>query len=162
LPHPADAIQIEKVSGQHRDAAVDLLARFFREEDFATPRHLIAQNLDQMLADETCWVAVALALGRPSGVITVTTMRYVEWGRLAEIGDLYIVPAHRGRGLARKLVDAAVVWSQQRGCAGIYVTVTPEGEARHRLSRFYERLDFEPTGRTTMRLAGFVRSPESV
>lgn len=156
LPHPADALQIEKVSDRRRDAAVDLLTRFFREEGFSTPQHLIAQNVEQMIADETCWIAVAVVLGRLSGVITVTTMRYVEWGRLAEIGDLYIVPAHRGRGLARKLVDAAIDWSRQRGCTGIYVTVTPEGEARHRLSRFYERLDFKPTGRTTMMLAGFL------
>jgi aminoglycoside 6'-N-acetyltransferase I len=156
LPHPADAMQIEKVSDRRRDAAVDLLTRFFREEGFSTPRHLIVQNVEQMIADEACWIAVAVVLGQLSGVITVTTMRYVEWGRLAEIGDLYIVPAHRGRGLARKLVAAAIDWSRQRGCTGIYVTVTPEGEARHRLSRFYERLDFKRTGRTTMMLAGFL------
>jgi ribosomal protein S18 acetylase RimI-like enzyme len=86
------------------------------------------------------------------GVVTVTTMLYVEWGRLAEIGDLYVDPAHRGRGFARHLVNAAVEWSQQRGCSSVYVTVTPEGEARHRLSRFYQALDFEQTGRTTMML----------
>lgn len=159
LPYPADAVQIEEISDQYRDAALDLLARFFREEGFATPRHLIAKNLEQMLADEACWIAVAVALGQPSGVITVTTMRYVEWGRLAEIGDLYVVPARRGRGLARRLLGAAVDWSRQRGCNGIYVTVTPEGEARHRLSQFYSRLDFEPTGRTTMMLAGFEGRP---
>jgi len=81
-------------------------------------------------------------------------MLYVEWGRVAEIGDLYVEPAHRGRGWARCLVGAAIDWSRRRGCGSLYVTVTPEGEARHRLSQFYKGLDFEPTGRTTMMFVG--------
>jgi hypothetical protein len=27
-----------------------------------------------------------------SAIVTVTTMLYVEWGRLGEIGDLYVLP----------------------------------------------------------------------
>ena len=95
-------------------------------------------------------VAVVTDDGRSVGVITVTTMLYVGWGRLAEIGDLYVMPDHRGRGLARRLVAAAVDWAGRRGCSGTYVTLTPDGEARHQLSRFYAKLDFQPTGRTTM------------
>jgi GNAT superfamily N-acetyltransferase len=133
-----------------RAAAVGLLARFFEEEGFATPPARLAANLDQMLADDTCWVAVITDDGWSVGVITVTTMLYVEWGRLAEIGDLYVRPDHRGRGLARRLVTAAVDWASRRGCSGIYVTLTPDGAARHQLSRFYAKLDFQPTGRTTM------------
>lgn len=146
---------IADVSDRYREVAVDLLARFFREEGFSTPRDRIAQHLREMLADDSCWAAVALEHGRqPIGIVTVTTMRYVEWGRLAEIGDLYVVPYHRGRGVARRLVHAGVEWSRLRGCSGVYVTVTPEGEARRGLSRFYARLHFEPTGRTTMMLVG--------
>lgn len=143
---------IAKVSNSTREAAIDLLARFFCEEGFSTPRHRIAQNLEQMLVDEGCWAAMALNGGRPIGILTVTTMLYVEWGRLAEIGDLYVIPEHRGRGFAGRLVNAAVEWSGEKGCNGVYVTVTPEGEARHRLSQFYEGLDFRPTGRTTLML----------
>jgi GNAT superfamily N-acetyltransferase len=148
-------MQIASVSDRHREDAVDLLSRFFGEEGFSTPRHRIAQNLHQMLADDNCWTAVALDHEQPIGIVAVTTMLYVEWGRVAEIGDLYVVPSHRGRGWARRLVRAAIDWSRQRGCSGVYVTVTPEGEARHRLSYFYTRLDFRPTGRTTMMLGNF-------
>jgi len=147
-------MQIASVSGRHHEGAVDLLARFFAEEGFATPRHRIAQNLQQMLADASCWTAVALDHEQPIGIVSVTTMLYVEWGRVAEIGDLYVEPAHRGRGWARCLVGAAIDWSRRRGCGSLYVTVTPEGEARHRLSQFYKGLDFEPTGRTTMMFVG--------
>jgi GNAT superfamily N-acetyltransferase len=145
--------QITSASDRHHRTAVDLLARFFEEEGFATPRERIAQNLQQMLADDRCWTAVLLKRDQPVGVITVSTMLYIEWGRLAEIGDLYISPAHRGRGLARHLVNAAIDWSRQRGCSGVFVTVTPGGEARRSLSDFYKRLTFEPTGRTTLMLA---------
>jgi ribosomal protein S18 acetylase RimI-like enzyme len=145
-------VQIADIHDRYHEAAVALLTRFFKEESFATPRDRIAQNFVRMLTDDSCWAAVALEHEQVIGVVTVTTMLYVEWGRLAEIGDLYVDPAHRGRGFARHLVNAAVEWSQQRGCSSVYVTVTPEGEARHRLSRFYQALDFEQTGRTTMML----------
>ena len=143
-------VQVEGREHPYRAAAIELLARFFEEEGFATPPARLAENLDRMLADDTCWVAVMTDDNRSVGVITVTTMLYVEWGRLAEIGDLYVIPGHRGWGLARRLITAAVDWTGRRGCSGIYVTLTPDGEARHRLSRFYAKVDFQPTGRTTM------------
>jgi len=146
-------VRVEELPGTYREAAIDLLSRFFREEGFATPSHRIAQNLDQMCADSTCWVAVAVEHGQLVGVVTVTTMLYVEWGRLGEIGDLYVVPEQRGRRVGRRLVHAAIGWCQGRGCSGVYVTLTPQGEARHHLSQFYGRLDFQPTGRTTMTMS---------
>jgi GNAT superfamily N-acetyltransferase len=146
---------VTRLPGRYCEAAVDLLVRFFREEGFSTPRDQIARHFDQMLRDDSCWAAVALEAEHAVGIVTITTMLYVEWGRLAEIGDLYIAPLHRGRGLARCLVNAATDWSRQRGCGGLYVTVTPEGERRHRLSQFYERLNFRATGRTTMMATDF-------
>jgi GNAT superfamily N-acetyltransferase len=150
MPRPADIIELAPSSTGYHSAAVDLLTRFFHEEGFSTPPRRIAENLQRMLADPSCWVALAAADAQPVGVVTVTTMLYVEWGRLAEIGDLYVVPGHRRQGLARRLVAAAIGWSKQRGCSGIYVTVTPAGEARHQLSGFYRRLAFEATARTTL------------
>src|SRR5437660_1150848 len=75
--------------------AVALLVRFFREEGFATPADRIAANLQHMLKHGTCWSALAMRNEGAVGVITVTTMLYVEWGRLGEIGDLYVLPEHR-------------------------------------------------------------------
>jgi GNAT superfamily N-acetyltransferase len=149
----SQVIEITSVTDRHYRAALDLLVRFFAEEGFATSRQRIAQNLENMLADRGCWAAVLVKHEQPVGVVTVSTMLYVEWGRLAEIGDLYIAPAQRGRGLARQLVGAAIDWSRRRGCSGVFVTLTSEGEARHRLSDFYKRLAFAPTGRATMMLA---------
>ncbi len=152
LSHQADVVEI---TDRYRDSAIDLLERFFHEEGFSTPAHRIVGNLDQMLADDTCWVAAVMQDGLLRGIVTVTTMLYVEWGRLGEIGDLYILPGSRNQGLARRLVDAAIDWGRRRGCSGMYVTIAADVEARQRLLQFYKRLNFEPTGRTTMMWAGF-------
>lgn len=141
------SIAIGPVSGEQRQAAIERLARFFREEGFATPRPRIAQNLDRMLADPFCWCALAVEDGKEQAVITVSTVLYVEWGRLGEIGDLYVLPEYRRRGLARLLIERAKDWCRAQGCLAVSVTITPVGEQRHRLSRFYARLGFEPSGR---------------
>jgi GNAT superfamily N-acetyltransferase len=140
--------EIQTVTGQTRDAAVGLLCRFFGEEDFDTPPSRIAENFDRMLANPLCWSALAVDGENAQGVITVSTVLYVEWGRLGEIGDLYVLPEHRGRGLARSLVERAKTWCRAQGCTAVSVTITPAGERRHRLSQFYARVGFEQTGRT--------------
>jgi GNAT superfamily N-acetyltransferase len=139
--------QIQTVTAKTRDAAIELLARFFREEEFATPPSRIAENFDRMLADLFCWSALAIDGGTAQAVITVSTVLYVEWGRLGEIGDLYVLPEHRRKGLARCLVEHAKTWCRARGCSAVSVTITPVGERRHRLSQFYASLGFAPSGR---------------
>jgi hypothetical protein len=94
------SIDIQPVTRELRQAAIALLVRFFREEGFTTPPPLIAENLDRMLADAWCRCALAVADGTAQAVITVSTVLYVEWGRLGEIGDLYVLPEYRRRGVA--------------------------------------------------------------
>jgi GNAT superfamily N-acetyltransferase len=139
--------EIENVTAETRDAAVELLVRFFREEGFAPPRSRIAENFDRMLADPLCWSALAADGEAAQAVITVSTVLYVEWGRLGEIGDLYVLPEHRRNGLARRLVEHAKAWCRAQGCSPVSVTVTPTGERRHRLSHFYTRLGFAQSER---------------
>jgi len=71
-------------------------------------------------------------------------------GWSAEMGDLYIVPAWRGRGAARAMVDAAENYLRARGAWGYQVTVTPFGESSHGLRRFYQKLGFAEEGRSIL------------
>jgi len=103
-----------------------------------------------MLDDATCWVGIARRDGAPVGIVTVTTMLFVEWGRLGEIGDLYVLPDYREHGIGNALVDAATAWCLAAGCSAVSVVVTPDGEERHALSHFYGRAGFSTTGRTIM------------
>jgi GNAT superfamily N-acetyltransferase len=130
-----------------RDAAIELLVRFFREEGFATPRSRIVENFDRMLTDPFCWSALAVDGETAQAIITVSTVLYVEWGRLGEIGDLYVLPEHRRKGLARRLVEQAKAWCRAQGCSAVTVTITSAGEQRHRLSHFYARLGFAQSDR---------------
>jgi GNAT superfamily N-acetyltransferase len=100
-----------------------------------------------MLADPLCWSALAVDGKAAQAVITVSTVLYVEWGRLGEIGDLYVLPEHRRKGLARRLVEHAKAWCRTQGCSAVSVTITPAGERRHGLSQFYGRLDFAQSSR---------------
>ncbi len=140
-------IDLQPVTAALRPAAAALLVRFFREEGFTTPPQLIADNLERMLSDPGCWCALAIADGAAQAVITVSTVLYVEWGRLGEIGDLYVLPQYRRRGVARLLVERAKDWCRAQGCSAVAVTITPIGEQHYRLSGFYARLGFELSGR---------------
>ena len=141
--------EIHAVTPETRGTAIELLVRFFREEAFATPPSRIAENLDRMLADSSCWCALAVNDGAAQAIITVSTALYIEWGRLGEIGDLYVLPEHRRLGLARLLVEHAKAWCGAQGCSVVTVTIAPQGEQRHQLGQFYARLGFEQTGRTS-------------
>jgi GNAT superfamily N-acetyltransferase len=132
-----------------RDAAVGLLVRFFQEEGFTTAPARVAENLDRMVSDSSCWCALALVDGEARAAITVSTALYIEWGRLGEIGDLYVVPEYRRRGLAQRLIVGAMDWCRVQGCSAVSVTIAPTDERRDRLGRFYKRLGFALTGRTS-------------
>ena len=146
----ADEIKITALDQHALETAVTLLRRFFEEEGFATPAGEIRSNLTAMVGDDSCWAGLASIDGEPVGVVTVTTMLYAEWGRMGEVGDLYVIPRQRGHGVARALVDTALEWCRQRNCSAVSVVVTPEGDARHKLSALYESLNFRNTGRTIM------------
>ena len=141
-------LEIIPVDAHNTESAVSLLHRFFQEEGFSGDRSIIAANLEWMRRDDNHWAAIALNKGHFVGIVTVTSMLYVEGGRVGEIGDLYILPEERGNGVARRLVQAAIDWCRARGCSVVAVTITPLGEAAHGLSNFYSRLGFAATGRT--------------
>jgi GNAT superfamily N-acetyltransferase len=143
-----EGLEIIPVDAHNTESAVSLLHRFFQEEDFSGDRSIIAANLDRMRGGDNHWAALASNKGHLVGIVTVTSMLYIEWGRLGEIGDLYVLPEARGNGVARRLVQAAIDWCRARGCSAVEVTTTPLGEAAHGLSNFYSRLGFAATGRT--------------
>jgi GNAT superfamily N-acetyltransferase len=136
------------VNDQHAEASAELLHRFFEEEGFVGDRTAISANLEALRNEPHHWAAIAVEDRRVIGIVTVTTMLYIEWGRLGEIGDLYVLPEARRRGVARALVEASTDWCRSQGCSAVEVTITAEGETKHGLGRFYAGFGFEPSGRT--------------
>lgn len=143
-------VEVERANGAQFETALALLARFFAEEVFATAPEQIRENLAAMIEDESTFIVLAYDAGAAVGVATVSTDTGVEFGRSAELEDLYVLPAARGRGAARELIRAAQNWCREQNCQTMAIVITPEGEAKHQLSRFYGKLDFRETERKIM------------
>jgi GNAT superfamily N-acetyltransferase len=59
-----------------------------------------------------------------------------------------VLPEARRGGVAAALIDAAKTECHEPGYSAVSVTITPEGDARHGLSRFYRHLGFVGSGRS--------------
>jgi GNAT superfamily N-acetyltransferase len=138
---------VREVGEADIDVAGALLSRFFAEEGFSGTPETIAANTWRLWDDPLHWIAFAWRNGTAVGVVTVTTMLYVEWGCLGEIGDLYVLPEARRTGVGAALVEAAKTKCREFGCSAVSVTITPGGEARHSLTSFYRRRGFVESGR---------------
>lgn len=77
--------------------------------------------------------------GSPAGYVAVSE----GWNRFAVIEDIAVDARHRGRGLARRLMDAAVDWARARGLAGVRLETQSTNVAA---CRFYDRYGFALAG----------------
>lgn len=142
-----NTIQVRKAGVDSLNAALHLLQRFFLEEGFHTAAEEMRSSLHTMMIHPNSAVFLAWHGAEALGVTTVTTSVGIEYGRSAEIEDLYVLPQARGGGVATELIEAVCAWCDQEGCTAVLVTVTPEGEAKHGLIEFYGQRGFANTGR---------------
>jgi GNAT superfamily N-acetyltransferase len=135
-------VEIRRVEGSEVAAAVELLTRFFAEEEFVLPTEGLEARVRTYVSLEHHGVFAARADGTDVGVVTVEAGYSLEYGWVAEIEDLYVLPSHRGRGIGRALVERACDHAREDGSSAVLVTVTGEGQARHDLVGFYRRMGF--------------------
>jgi aminoglycoside 6'-N-acetyltransferase I len=134
-------------AGDDLASAIRLLQAFFREEGFDTSSDRISENTKRMAALETCAIFLAEHDTEAIAVATLSMEFGIEYGWSAEMGDLYVVPGWRGKGIARMLIETADAYVRQRGAAGYQVTVTPYAATEHDLAKFYAKIGFESEGR---------------
>jgi GNAT superfamily N-acetyltransferase len=127
--------------------AIALLQRFFEEEGFTTPAEVIRSNARKLAGLDACGLFVAVADGRTIGVATVSMEFGIEYGWSAEMGDLYIVPEWRDRGVSARIVAEIEKFLIARDASGFQVTVTAFARDRHDLEAYYRKLGFEGEGR---------------
>jgi len=141
-------LEVRKLGGGDDLAdAADLLIRFFREEQFDTPDDTIRRNTATLAGLDNCGLFIAEAEGGTIGVATVSLEFGIEFGWGAEMGDLYVLPEWRGKGVSRQLVRAIEAFLKGRGASFYQVTVTPHARDAHDLGKFYEGLGFGSEGR---------------
>lgn len=142
------SVQVRRLGGgDDLREATQLLIRFFREEQFDTPDGTIERNTATLAGLDNCGLFIAEAEGRTIGVATVSLEFGVEFGWGAEMGDLYVLPDWRGKGVSRRLVQAIETFLTERGATFYQVTVTPYARDAHDLGKFYEGLGFGSEGR---------------
>jgi aminoglycoside 6'-N-acetyltransferase I len=148
-----EPIDIQRADMDTLDKALYLLERFFREEGFDTPAEAMRSSLHAMLSNPNNAVFVAQQDGKAVGVATVTTSVGIEYGRSAELEDLYVLPEARGSGIAGALIETVCRWCHEEGVTAVLVTVTQEGETNHKLLDYYQRRGFTNTGRLILERA---------
>lgn len=96
-------------------------------EDWAT-------NKDKVMLvamEDGKWLGMAGAFAHP------------EQGGTVSLWWLWVAPSARGRGLARRLVEARADWARERGAVRLELAVAENNEAAKAL---YRGLGFVPTG----------------
>lgn len=143
-------VTIHQVGAEKLEDAFYLLNRFFLEEGFDTPAEELKTSLQGMLSDPARAVYMAEKDGNAVGVATATTSEGLEYGRSAELEDLYVLPEMRREGVASALVEAVCNWCAEQEIRVVLVTVTPHGDRTHNLLDYYQRRGFINKGRVIL------------
>lgn len=138
---------IQPATLQDRALLMPMIRAFMAEEGIHTAEADLARNLDAMLTHASAMLWIVLSeTGDAIGFMTATQTIGLEFGKSAELEDLYVVPSERGRGLARQMVSAALDWAEAQGVRELILFVTPDGQNQG-LQAFYEKLGFDPVDR---------------
>ncbi len=127
-----------------------LYGMFFLEDGIATAPETIEANLAHMIKDPRATIFVAQEAEEIEGFSAGSLTFGIEFGWAAELEDLFVIPARRGLGWARKLAAAVLEWAEANGAQETYLVITSQAQEEQGLTTFYERLGFENSGRITM------------
>ena len=148
-----DADVREATEGDIEELAA-LYAEFFAEDAIDTADIDLDSNIRRMIRDSRARIWVAVHDGEIAGLASASLTYGVEFGSAAEIEDLYVTPEARGKGLARRLFETALAWSEAAGAAEILLVITPEAEAAQSLTKLYRRFGFRDSRRIVMYSGG--------
>ena len=131
------------------DAVLHLLRRFYAEEGFDPDDARLTLRLRDFLSDtDRNAIMLAVSGGRIIGFASVSVCLSLEYGRFAEIDDLYLEPKFRRRGIGQALMDGAWRWATEVArCSCVSIVVTPEAESRHGLVGYYTRQGYTDSKR---------------
>ncbi len=129
------------------------LAREFYDEDgFATSDADLDRNFRALLAAPTAHTCLAVDGGSAIGFALTTSQLVLESGVVAELQDLYVMPAHRRQGVAGRLIDDATRWARAQQASLLDVVVAPNGQDVSALLAYYVARGFRDDGRRLLSL----------
>jgi len=136
---PADHPLPRRATAEDAEQVGRLLHDFNTEFGTSSPGvGVLATRLRDLLASDS---TIAVLAGQPPLGVALVTMRSNVWydAPVALLDELYVVPEHRGRGIAAAMLDVVVGMARDAGVELVEINVD-EGDAGAR--RFYERHGF--------------------
>jgi len=140
----SNMISIVEATKSDLPAIVDLLAELVdavgnsEGSDF---RRKIAENCRVLIHDANAHFLVAKVEGTVVGFINFTTRQTaLHPGRTGVIDELIVTKSHRGQGMGRRLVSAAIETCRQLGCCELEVSTY---KTNTKAKAFYKRCGFE-------------------
>src|SRR5262245_20998325 len=125
-----------------REALVDAPLAFGAspQDDFVSSPAAVREQLRRA----PDWALFGALDGGLIGAVGVFRDRRIKAAHQAHVWGMYVVPAHRGRGIADALLQAAIGHARSLGgVAWVHLTVTSAATAARRL---YERAGFQVWG----------------
>lgn len=132
-------IQVRQAAAEDASAIARLLDDFNREYDEPTPGvEALTATVGRLLEEGE--ITVLLTGEGPAG-LALLRFRQALWseGLEAYLQELYVVPALRGRGIGRALLERAIDISREKGAAGIDLNT---GETDTAARALYESMGF--------------------
>jgi GNAT superfamily N-acetyltransferase len=150
---PESGLKVRFATSADGDALVPLVTAFFIEEGIDAAEAMWRANLAAMIADPRTCFLVAERDGVPVGFASATYTNGIEFGRSAEIEDLFVLGPYRGLGIGRALFEAMLAWARDAGAAMAIVVLTPTGQSDGGLAAFYDAFGFTQSDRRIRYLA---------
>lgn len=99
-------------------------------------RERLTQHFAAGMADGSQGWFVAVRDGEPIGSAGVFLRRSlvseIQRRRIAVLAGVYVLPAGRRGGVARRLVARAIAWARERGCTHVTLRASAAAEALYR------------------------------
>jgi GNAT superfamily N-acetyltransferase len=142
LARPADRkADTEGVVELQGDAASELMRQWVSDDPKMT-----ADTLDQVVEATRREARVragrSLGIRDEAGELVAMTKLYSD-GVIAQVEDVYTVPAWRNRGCARRLITRAIVLAREAGHELVFIEADDNGWPK----QLYSRLGFDAIGR---------------
>lgn len=124
-----------------------LAVAFYTEDGFGTSEHALRANLAVLLSSPAARVAVVQSHAQLVGFAITTTSFGLENGLIAELEDLFVLPAARSQGLGTRLIGDSVAWAREQGCRRLELVIAPNGRDVGHLVDYYVARGFQDDGR---------------
>ena len=138
---PDTDVEIRPATAADRDALIALLLAQLGEHEIELSDAGAARAIDGAL-QQPDWARLLVAT-RAGSIIGMAALSFIwtyeHGGRAAWLEELYVEPAHRGRGIGRMLLQAAYRAAAEAGANAMDLEVDV---AHRRAERLYEREGF--------------------